>query len=52
MEARPTLLLVNLNLQLCHPERSKPIRIANRFAKSKDPYKLHCTTKLGFLEVK
>src|SRR6202043_2355797 len=28
--------------QACHPERSKPIRKANRFAESKDPYQLLC----------
>jgi hypothetical protein len=25
-------------LAICHPERRKPIRFANRFSESKDPY--------------
>jgi hypothetical protein len=27
-------------LAICHPERRKPIRFANRFSESKDPYYL------------
>jgi hypothetical protein len=31
-------------ITVCHPERSKPIRLMNRFAESKDPFDLRATT--------
>src|SRR5579863_3793682 len=35
-----TLTLCHPEQPACHPERSKPIRLANRFTQSKDPFHL------------
>jgi hypothetical protein len=45
-EAIPSARSWDLLSKVCHPERSMPIRFANRHTQSKDPYQLAVTMAL------